>query len=69
MGKKNKIQEVPMHQHIKVVRGEEEVFGAEHPLTAIHNKTSTQEDHDFTVDAERFAEKGIRLLKRDISTG
>jgi len=52
VSKKNKIKEIKMHQHRKLVRGVAEVFGAPHQLDSVHSKTNTIKAHTATVQMD-----------------
>jgi len=48
MGKKKKVVEVVvMHQHVGL---NGRVFGASHPIDAVHKNTKTQKAHDGTTN-------------------
>ena len=47
MGKKKKVIEIEMHQHVDY---QGRVFGAPHPITAEHKNKKTQKFHDGTIN-------------------
>jgi hypothetical protein len=52
------------HRHRMINKyGVVECFGAWHPVDAVHNKESTKEAHDFSVELDRL---GLRAMKEKI---
>ena len=62
MGKKK--PEIKQHRHRMINKyGVVEPFGALHQVDAVHNKESTQEAHDFSVELDRI---GLSAMKEKL---